>query len=61
MASAPRSPRPARTFRTRRGAQSDCLLAGMQTASAKKGMQAAFNASPEILGRAAVKAARKRG
>ena len=36
----------------------DALLAGMQTAGAKAGMAAAFDASPEELGRAAVKAAR---
>ena len=42
------------------GAEFDSLLAGMQTAASKKGMQAAFDASPEALGRAAVKAARKR-
>ena len=36
----------------------DALLAGMQTAAAKTGMSAAFDASPEQLGRAAVKAAR---
>jgi prevent-host-death family protein len=36
----------------------DALLAGMQTPSAKAGMAAAFDASPEELGRAAVKAAR---
>ena len=42
------------------GAQFDGLLAGMQTGAARKGMQAAFEASPESLGRAAVKAARKR-
>lgn len=42
------------------GAQFDGLLAGMQTAAARKGMQAAFDAAPEALGRAAVKAARKR-
>jgi len=32
----------------------------MQTPKARKGMAAAFNASPAELGRAAVKAARKR-
>ncbi len=42
------------------GSQFDSLLAGMQTAASRKGMQAAFDASPEVLGRAAVKAARKR-
>ena len=36
----------------------DALLAGMQTPAAKTGMAAAFDASPEQLGRAAVKAAR---
>jgi antitoxin Phd len=39
--------------------QFDGLLARMQTFAAKKGMAAAFNASPKALGRAAVKAARK--
>ncbi|MEI6303873.1 MAG: type II toxin-antitoxin system prevent-host-death family antitoxin [Betaproteobacteria bacterium] len=41
------------------GAQFDGLLARMQTPIAKKGMSDAFNASPQALGRAAVKAARK--
>jgi len=36
------------------------LLARMQTPKAKKGMAAAFDASPAELGRVAVKAARKR-
>jgi len=36
----------------------DALLAGMQTPAAKTGMSAAFDASPDELGRAAVKAAR---
>jgi prevent-host-death family protein len=36
----------------------DALLAGMQTPVAKAGMAAAFDASPEELGRASVKAAR---
>ena len=36
------------------------LLAGMQTPAARQGMEAAFNASPAELGRAAVKAARRR-
>jgi prevent-host-death family protein len=36
----------------------DALLAGMQTPAAKAGMAAAFDASPEELGRASVKAAR---
>ena len=35
------------------------LLAGMQTSKARKGVDAAFKASPVELGRAAVKAARK--
>jgi prevent-host-death family protein len=38
----------------------DALLARMQTAAARAGMQAAFDASPQQLGRAAVAAARKR-
>ena len=37
------------------------LLASMQTPEAKKGVDAAFNATPEELGRAAAKAARRRG
>lgn len=41
------------------GAEFDGLLARMQTATAKKGMAAAFNASSAELGRAAVKAAVK--
>ena len=41
------------------GAAFDQLLAGMQTAKARKGVDAAFKASPSELGRAAVKAARK--
>jgi antitoxin Phd len=36
----------------------DALLSTMQTPAAKAGMAAAFDASPEELGRAAVKAAR---
>jgi prevent-host-death family protein len=36
----------------------DGLLAGMQTAAAKSATAAAFDATPEELGRAAVKAAR---
>ena len=36
----------------------DALLARMQTPSARAGMAAAFDASPEELGRVAVKAAR---
>lgn len=39
----------------------DQMLAGMQTAEARGGMQAAFDASPEHLARTAVKHARKRG
>ena len=39
-------------------AEYDTLLAGMQTPAAAKGMEAAFNASPSELGRAAVKAAK---
>ena len=39
------------------GAEYDVLLARMQTPKAKKGMEAAFNATPAELGRAAVKAA----
>ncbi len=38
----------------------DALLAGMQTPKAKAGVAAAFDASPEELGRAAVKAAAPR-
>lgn len=41
-------------------AEYDTLLARMQTPAARKGMAAAFNASPAELGRAAVRAARKR-
>lgn len=41
------------------GAAFDHLLAGMQTAKARKGVDAAFKDSPVELGRAAVKAARK--
>ena len=36
------------------------LLSRMQTPKARKGMESAFNASPAELGRAAVRAARKR-
>ena len=39
--------------------QFEGLLARMQTPAAKKGIAAAFRASPKALGRAAVKAARK--
>jgi prevent-host-death family protein len=42
------------------GAQFDALLESMQAPRAKKGMAAAFDATPAKLGRAAVKAARKR-
>ena len=41
-------------------AEYDVLLASLQTPRAKKGMEAAFNATPARLGRAAVRAARKR-
>jgi antitoxin Phd len=41
-------------------AEYDVLLARMQTPKSRKGMQAAFNATPAELGRAAVKAVRKR-
>ena len=41
------------------GAEFDDLLDRMQNPKAKKAMDAAFNASPAKLGRAAVKAARK--
>jgi antitoxin Phd len=41
-------------------AEYDALLADMQTPAARKGMAAAFNASPAQLGRAAARAARKR-
>ena len=40
-------------------AEFDALLAGMQKPKARRGMKAAFDASPAQLGRAAVKAARK--
>ncbi len=42
-------------------AEFDALLAQMQTPKARRGMKAAFGASPKVLGRAAVAAARKRG
>jgi prevent-host-death family protein len=42
------------------GAEFDGLLERMQTAKSRKGMERAFRASPVTLGRAAVKAARKR-
>ena len=38
----------------------DALLAGMQTPKAKAGVTTAFDAAPEELGRAAVKAAARR-
>ena len=41
-------------------AQFDRLLEGMQTAKARRGMASAFDAPPVRLGRAAVRAARKR-
>ena len=41
------------------GAQFDGSLARMQPTKSKKGMHTAFNASPQVLGRAAAKAARK--
>lgn len=41
-------------------AEYDVLLARMQTPAARKAMTDAFNATPEQMGRAAVKAARKR-
>ena len=40
--------------------QFDTLLAGMQSAKSQKGAKAAFDAAPAELGRAAVKAAKKR-
>ena len=39
----------------------DGLLARMQTPAVRKGMRAAFDATPARMGRAAVAAARKRG
>lgn len=42
------------------GTEFDALLARMQTPRARKGMKAAFNASPAQLGRAAAKATGKR-
>jgi antitoxin Phd len=38
----------------------DALLAGMQNQKSRKGMKAAFNASPAQLGRAALKGARRK-
>ena len=49
-----------RTLETLRG-HFDAVLAGMQTPRTRAGMQAAFEASPRDVGRAAVAAARKRG
>jgi len=43
------------------GAEFDSVLAKMQSATARAGMQRAFLASPEELGKAAVAAASKRG
>lgn len=43
------------------GGRFDGLLERMQTPAAREGMKAAFDASPEELGRAAVEEARKRG
>jgi antitoxin Phd len=42
------------------GARFDALLGSMQARKVKRGMSAAFDAPPAKLGRAAVKAARKR-
>ena len=42
-------------------AEYDVLLAGMQTPQARKGMDAAFNATPAQLGKAAIKAAKPSG
>ena len=42
------------------GAEYDVLLSRMQTPKARKAMDSAFNASPAELGKAAVKAARKK-
>lgn len=39
----------------------DALLAKMQSSKARSAMEAAFNASPQQMGKAAVAAARKRG
>lgn len=41
------------------GAEFDGLVARLQTPAARKGMEAAFHASPAKLGRAAAKAARR--
>lgn len=40
-------------------AEYDVLLARMQTPAARQGMEDAFNATPEMLGKAAVRAVRK--
>jgi len=50
----------ARTLETLSG-QFDAVLAGMQTARARAGLRAAFEATPREIGRAAVAAARRRG
>ena len=42
------------------GNEFDELLAGMQTQRSRKGMKAAFNATPAQLGRAALKGARRK-
>jgi prevent-host-death family protein len=42
-------------------AEFDDLLAGMQTSTARNAMERSFNASPGQLGKAAIRAARKRG
>ena len=42
------------------GNEFDELLAGMQTQKSRRGMKAAFNASPAQLGRASVKGARRK-
>jgi len=42
------------------GAEFDDLLAKMQTPDARRGIRAAFTATPEVLGKAAVKAARRK-
>jgi antitoxin Phd len=52
--------RPTQTSFDTLGGEFDALLARMQTAKARVGTRAAFNASPEQLGNAAVAAARKR-
>jgi prevent-host-death family protein len=42
-------------------AEFDAMFAGMQTPVSRAGMKAAFAASPKELGKAAVRAARRRG